>query len=472
METILFDVLRGRDREMRVLRCGTKGSVICAIIIIILFFAISASFKNYGIGGAEDSQNILSERERAKVMNDWLKWRLENVIPELMQREGIDMWLVINREYNEDPVYMSLVPEPVMYARRTSILIFHDRGEELGVERLSGSYYGIGEWYKSIWVDKKKLQFESLAAFIKKRDPQKIGINVSSIWAFGDGLSVSLKKKLEEALGPQLSARFVSAENLCAGWLERRSPMELSTYRHICGIAHDIIREFFSNKVITPDITTTEDVVWWIREKFRELKLDTWFQPSISIQRRKSAGAKQSEGETIIRRGDLLHCDVGIKYLGLCTDMQWQAYVCRIGEEDAPEGLKEALRRANRVGEVFMHEFVHGRTGKEITLNAMRKAEAEGLRPLIYSHPVGFHGHGAGCQLDARPLGRAPEGIEKQMDYPLHYDTVYAIEFSSTTSVPEWDGQDVRIGFEENGVFTREGCKWVDGHQIEMLLIK
>lgn len=457
---------------MCVLKCGTKRSVTYAIITTILLLTIPASSMEYRIAGVEDSQNILSERDRAKVMNDWLKWRLENIIPKLMRWEGIDMWIVINREYNEDPVYMSLVPEPVMYARRTSILIFHDRGEELGVERLSGSYYGMGEWYKSTWVDKKKLQFESLADFIKKRNPKKIGINVSSTWAFGDGLSVTLKRKLEDAVGPQFSARFVSAENLCVGWLERRSPMELSTYRHICGIAHDVIREFFSNKVITPDITTTEDVVWWIREKFRELRLDTWFQPSISIQRRESAGAKQSENISIIRRGDLLHCDVGIKYLGLCTDMQWQAYVCRIGEEEAPEGLKEALRRANRVGEVFMHEFDHGRSGKEITENAMCKAEAEGLRPLIYSHPVGFHGHGAGCQLDARPLGRAPEGIEKQMEYPLHYDTVYAIEFSSTTSVPEWDGQDVRIGFEENGVFTQEGCKWVDDHQVELLLIK
>jgi Xaa-Pro aminopeptidase len=442
------------------------------LIALILFFAVPVVSMNQEVAAVDDSRNILNESDRANVMNGWLKWRLENIIPELMRREGIDMWLVINREYNEDPVYMSLVPEPVMYARRTSILIFHDRGEELGVDRLSGSYYGMGKWYQATWVDKKKLQFESLADFIRKRNPRKIGINVSSRWAFGDGLSASLKNKLEAALGPELSARFVSAENLCVGWLEKRSPMELSAYRHICGIAHDIIREFFSNKVITPDITTTEEVVWWIRDKFRELKLDTWFQPSISIQRQKSEAAKYPGERNVIRRGDLLHCDVGINYLGMCTDMQWQAYVCKINEEDAPEGLKEALRRANRVGEIFMNEFRQGNSGQEITDRAMKKAEEEGLRPLIYTHPVGFHGHGAGCQLDARPLGRAPEGIEKQMEYPLYFDTVYAIEFSSTTSIPEWGDQDVRIGFEENGVFTSAGCKWVDGHQIDLLLIK
>lgn len=441
--------------------------------MVCIFGAFSFGFAQVnGVAAVGDNFIILSERERAQVMNDWLRWRLENVIPDLMRREGIDMWLVINREYNEDPVYMSLVPEPVMYARRTSILIFADRGEELAVDRLSGSYYGMGEWYKSTWVDKKKLQFESLADFIEKRDPKRIGINVSPKWAFGDGLSVALQKKLQEALGEELSARFVSAENLCVGWLEKRSPMELSAYRHICGIAHVIIKEFFSNRVITPDITTTDDVVWWIRDKFRELKLDTWFQPSISIQRFEKEATKYDDDGSTIRRGDLLHCDMGIKYLGMCTDMQWQAYVCKIGENVAPDGLKEALGRANRVGEIFMNEFQYGRTGQEITDSAMKKADDEGLRPLIYSHPIGFHGHGAGCQMDARPLGRAPEGIAKQMEYPLYHDTVYAIEFSSTTSVPEWGGQDVRIGFEENGVFTSEGCLWVDGHQIDLLLIK
>lgn len=441
-------------------------------LVSILLLVFPSEAQDGRVSAVDDSQNILPEQDRAHVVNRWLEWRLENIIPGLMRREGIDLWLVISREYNEDPVYMSLVPEPVMSARRTSILIFHDRGDELGVERLSGSYYGMGELYKATWLDKKKLQFESLADLIKRCDPKKIGIDVSPTWAFGDGLSVALKEKLEDALGHGLSSRFVSAENLCVGWLETRSPMELSTYRHICGIAHDVIREFFSNRVITPDITTTDDVVWWIRDKFRDLKLDTWFQPSISIQRSKNGTSESNDDSHVIRRGDLLHCDVGIRYLGLCTDMQWQAYVCKIGETDAPEGLKAALRRANRVGEIFMNEFQQGRSGQEITDSAMEKATSEGLRPLIYSHPIGFHGHGAGCQLDARPLERAPEGIEKQMEYPLCDNTVYAIEFSSTTSVPEWGGQDVRIGFEENGVFTKGSCRWVDGHQVEFLLIK
>jgi len=419
-----------------------------------------------------DSQKILPERERARVKNEWLKWRLDHIIPELMRREGIDLWLVINREYNEDPVYMSMMPEPTMYARRTSILIFYDQGQEKGVQRLSGSYYGTGNWYEGTWVDKTKKQFESLAEVIAKLDPQKIGINVSEHWAFGDGLSAGLREQLEEALGPEFSSRLVSAENLCIGWLETRSPQELSVYRHIAGIAHDIISKFYSNRVITPGITTTEDVVWWIRQEITDLGLEAWFQPSISIQRDNRLSEQYNDNPSVIRRGDLLHCDVGIRYLGLCTDMQLQAYVCRIGEDDAPEGLKKALQRTLRVGEVFMDEFKTGRSGNSIVIAAMEKGTAEGLRPLIYSHPLGFHGHGAGPPMDARPPGHVPEGNEERGEYPLFPDTCYAIEYSCTSSVPEWDNQDVRIGFEESAVYTKDGCRFLDGHQKSFFLIK
>jgi methionine aminopeptidase len=440
------------------------------VFIGLLLTGISGAVAQE-IADVKDYKNILPEKDRAEVMNEWLKWRLDNLVPRLMRREGIDLWLVINREYNEDPVYLSLVPRPTMYARRTSILIFHDLGPEKGVERLSGSYYGMEGWYKGTWVDKTKKQFDSLAEVIRALNPKKIGINTSEHWAFGDGLTASLKTNLEKALGPELSSRLVSAENLCIGWLETRSPQEMSVYRHICGIAHDIIGEFFSNEVITPDVTTADEVVWWIRQRYTDLGLETWFQPSISIQRHKKEAAKYSD-RNVIRRGDLLHCDVGIHYLGLCTDMQLQAYVCRIGETDVPEGLKEALRRANRLADVFMGEFQMGRSGNEIVDSTMKKGEAEGLRPLIYTHPIGIHGHGAGCVADARPPESAPEGNEERGKYPLFPNTAYAIEFSSTTSVPEWDGQDVRIGFEENAVFTEAGCRFIDGRQTKFFLIK
>ena len=250
-------------------------------LVCLIFITCFLYSNKYGVAGVDDIQNILPERARAKVMNEWLKWRLENILPRLMRRERIDMWLVINREYNEDPVYLTLVPEPVMAARRTSILVFFDRGEKHGIERLSGSFYSMGDWYQGTWKDKKKTQFQSLAAVIKKYNPRRIGINVSSDWAFGDGLTVTLKNKLERALDPKYASRLVSAERLCIGWLETRSPHELSLYRHVCGVAHDLIAEFFSNRVIIPDITTTNEVRWWIRQKINDIGF--WIPGSIPL---------------------------------------------------------------------------------------------------------------------------------------------------------------------------------------------
>jgi len=434
--------------------------------------AAAALSQDVAPGGAGDVKNILPEKQRVALRNEWLRWRLDNIIPMIMRREGIDMWLIINREYNEDPVYMSMMPEPTMSARRTSILIFNDRGAQAGVERLTGSYYGTGDWYKGTWTDKKKDQFDSLAEFIKSRNPQKIGIDVSEHWYFGDGLTAALKGKLEKALGPEYTKRLVSAERLCIGWLETRSPQEMSVYRHLCGIAHDIIREFYSNKVITPDVTTTEDVVWWIRQRLTELGIDTWFQPSINIQRRKNESEKAGQDIGTIRRGDVLHCDFGIKYLGLCTDMQWQAYVLKPGETEAPAGLQAALVRANRLADVFLAEFKEGRSGTEVVESAMKKGADEGLRPSIYTHAIGFHGHGAGCTMEGRPPESAPEGTKERGRYTLFPNTAYSIEFSSTSSVPEWDGQDVRIAYEEDALFTGGVAKFIDGRQLKFFLIK
>ena len=441
-------------------------------ILISIFFILAAGItlaQDIGVTDVNDIDHILPEQQRAKVMNEILEWRLEHIVPELMRREGIDMWIIICREYNEDPVYMSMVPEPTMAARRTSILIFHDKGDE-GVKRLTGSFYGMGKWYKAMYTDKTKDQIVNLADYIKEQDPKKVGINESETWAFGDGLSASFKASLVKALGPEYSKRLVSAENLCVGWLETRSPRELSIHRHICGIAHDIIAEFFSNRVIVPDITTTEEVVWWIRQKYTDLGVETWFQPSVSIQRSKKEAAKYPDKNTVIRRGDLLHCDIGIVYLGLCTDTQQNAYVCKIGEEDAPEGLKEALRLGNKLQDIVMAEHQAGRSGNEVLKSSLEKAKTEGLNPSVYCHPLGIHGHAAGFIVG---LWNRQDGVPVRGDYPLYYNTCYAIEMNNIYEVPEWDGQSVRMGLEEGGVYTKkDGCKFIDGRQTKFFIIK
>jgi len=449
----------------------------CSVFLLIL---VSFSFaQEYGVTGVQDFKNILPVKERAAVMEQWLLWRLDNIIPEIMRSEGIDMWVIICGENNEDPVYLTMMPEPEMMAAGTTFIIFHDKGESGGVERFaSGAYISITHLYKSLPRERGKDRFESLADFIKERNPDKIGINISDNWHFGDGLTATKKKKLEEALGTEYSSRLVSAERLCVRWLETRTPAELSVYRYIGGIAHDMIAEMFSNKVVVPDVTTADDLVWWWRQKVVDLGLKTWFQPTLRIQRYvegegvKTFGYKREEvkeEDKIIRRGDIIHCDVGIVYLGFTTDTQQLAYICKIDEDDAPEGLKQGLKNGNRLQDIFMNEFKEGRSGYDIAYTASEKAKAEGLIPSIYSHPLGFHGHGAGPTL-----GSYRSGVTRSVraDYPVYLNTCYSIELNNGYIVPEWGNQEVKFYLEEDASFTKNGCKFLDGRETKLYLIK
>jgi Xaa-Pro aminopeptidase len=417
-------------------------------------------------GTAGQVPRILGSKEQAVVCDGWLTARLEKILPELMRREKIDMWLVICQEYNEDPVYLSLVPWNSLSARRLTMLVFFDRGEAKGVERFSVSRYGAGSFYRTIWDPARENQWQALANAVKERNPKRIGIDESETFAFGDGLSASLKKRLVQALGPEYAKRLVSAENLAVGWLERRLPEELEVYPHIVAIAHAIIAEAFSPAVITPGVTTTDDVEWWMWEKVRSLGLQTWFGPSISIQRPKSDPHGASP---VIRRGDLLHCDFGIVYLKLHTDTQQMAYVLNEGEDDAPRGLKEALARGNRLQDVLLAEMKEGLTGNQILAAALKKAREEGLKPSIYTHPLGFHGHAAGPTIG---LWDMQGGVPGAGDYPLHLDTVYSIELNAGAAVPEWGGQEVQIGLEQDAAFTRSGAGYLDRRQTGLHLIR
>jgi len=433
------------------------------ILIVVGIVLAAAAFSLAAQSGS--SPAVLGLKERAEVFDRWLKLRLETVLPEVMRREGFDMWVVICREYEEDPVYLTLVPYSSMAARRLSILVFFDKGKD-GLERLSVSRYGIGDYYKAMYEPGQADQWERLAQVIKERNPKKIGIDESETFAFGDGLSATHKAKLVKALGPDLAKRLSSAERVAVGWLERRTPAELEVYAHIVGIAHAIIAGAFTRNVITPGVTTTEDVVWWMRERVAELKLDTWFQPSASIQRPKSSPHKDG---VVIHRGDLLHCDFGITYLGLNTDTQEHAYVLGEGEEVAPPGLEAALGQGNRLQDILLGEFKEGRSGNEILVSALKRAKDEGLKPSIYTHPLGTHGHAAGPTIG---LWDMQGGVPGLGDYPLYLDTVYSIELNVRAAVAEWGNQEVQIALEQDAAFVRTGPYFLDGRQTRLHLIK
>ena len=416
------------------------------------------------------AQRILPLRQRDTITNQWLKERLDTVIPDLMARTGFDVWLVIAREYNEDPVIMTLLPAPQMSARRRTILLFA-RNDDGTVDRLTLSRYGLPGFYESGWNPDEESQYDCLARLLRERDPASIGLNYSTTFAFGDGLSYSEHQQLAAALGPDLMSRTQSAEQLCVGWLERRIEPELTVYSGIVAIGHALIAEAFSSRVIQPGITTTDDVVWYLRQRMLDLGVAAWFQPTVNIQAHGEpfdAFYAGKERRKVIQPADLLHCDVGFTYLGLATDQQQHAYVLRRGEHEAPAGLHHALTIGNRLQDIHLDHMCVGRTGNEVLAVVLAQAEAEDIQAMIYSHPLGNHGHAAGPTIG---LWDRQGGVPGRGDYPIFDDTCYSIELNVAVPVPEWDGQLVRIALEEDAVLTQGKIGWLAGRQEQLHLI-
>jgi Xaa-Pro aminopeptidase len=421
---------------------------------------------NFSIG---QNYTILSQRDQAKLIDDLLEDRLKTILPELMRREGIDMWVVISQEYNEDPVIKTLLPATWMAARRTTMLVMFDRGAGKEMEFLAVSRYDVGKLFKRSWdPDHQPDQWAQLARIVEDRNPKKIGVNKSDHEGIADGISATELESLKKALHKKYSEHVVSADKLAIAWLETRSEREMAIYPEICRIAHEIIREGFSEKVIRPGFTTTEDVVWWYRERIKELKLDTWFHPSVSIQRNEPDVIFTKRIQpVVIMPGDLLHVDFGITYLRLNTDTQQHAYVLKSGETEAPEYLRNAFARGNKLQDILTGNFAQGKTGNQILADSRRQAIDQGLTPSIYTHPIGYHGHAAGTTIGMWDM---QNGVPFDGDYPMHFNTAYSIELNVTVFVIEWK-KEIQIKLEEDGYFDQTGFRYIDGRQTELITI-
>ena len=410
---------------------------------------------------------LLSLREQAQLRDRWTKARLDTIVPALMREQGIDMWVLIAREYLEDPVLATMLDARSMYARRRTILLFYDPGGGKPVERLTVSRYGVGDLFQPVWTPETQPdQWKRLAELIAERNPKKIAVNASAATAFGDGLTHSQYQSFTAALPVDLRTRIVPGDELAVGWLETRTPAEMARYPQIVRTAHAIIAEGLSNKVIKPGVTTAHDLGWWLRDRIAELKLATWFHPSVAIFRQ--GEAQEISGGEVIRPGDMLWVDFGIMHLGLATDTQHLAYVLKPGEKDAPAGLKAGLAAANRVQDAVTSSFRTGLSGNQILADARRKAVSQGLNPSIYSHPIGNHGHGAGAAIGFWDDQNASErGTHK-----LRPNTAWSIELSQTQAVPEWGGQMVQFRTEEDALFDGQNVRYLDGRQKSFHLVK
>ena len=417
---------------------------------------------------------ILAERERARVVDEILEDRLTNLLPQLMRREGVDMWLIISREYNEDPVMKTMLPSTWLSARRRTIMVFFDQGPEKGIEKLAIARYDVGNLLKGEWnINVQPDQWQALLKVLQDRNPKKIALNFSKDYGHADGLTFTEQKELMQVLPETLKSRIVSADRLAVAWLETRTEKEQAVYPLIARISHEIIQEGFSEKVIQPGVTTTDDVVWWLRQRVTELGLETWFHPTVDVQR---ADPQQFEHlrtfskrpeKQVIMPGDLLHVDFGITYLRLNTDQQQHAYVLRPNETEVPAFIKKAFAQGNRLQDMLTERFKTGQTGNQMLLGALEQAKTEGIVASIYSHPIGVHGHAAGPTIG---MWDQQKGVAGPGDYPLYANTAYSIELNAAVEIPEWK-KIIRIMLEEDGFFDGRGFGYLDGRQTEILTI-
>jgi Xaa-Pro aminopeptidase len=434
------------------------------IILAILLFTVSQV----------EAQEILPLRSQASIIDEINAERFSILLPKLMEREGIDMWVLISREYNEDPILKTMLPAEWLSARRRTMIVFyHDSAKKVN-EQLAIARYNVGEQIKAAW-DMKQFpdQWDALIDLIVKRNPKKIGLNYSNDFAHADGLTFTEQKIFVDKLPASFKPKVVSAEKLGVAWLETRTEREMQLYPQLIQITHQIIAEGFSEKTIQPGVTTTDDLVWWFRQRIRNLGLDTWFHTSVAIQRNDPenfehlrAFSNRPKAELILA-GDLLHVDIGISYLRLNTDIQEHAYVLQPGETAAPIALQKAFTKANRLQDILTSQYIIGRSGNQILKAALDQAKKEGIEASIYTHPIGYHGHAAGPTIG---LWDQQNGVKGSGDFPLHFNTAYSIELNAATEIPEWK-KTIRIMLEEDAFFSEKGFRFIGGRQKEILLI-
>lgn len=441
------------------------------MMILVFCLTVPISFEL-----SQEFPAVLSVRDQVNVVNKMTKMRLDRLLPKFMRETGFDMWIIVCNQDNYDPVFLTMVPYNAGLPL-DQILVFHDEGPDKGVKRMNISRTRMLDLHESVWKashtdpNLEEGQWECLARIVKKRDPKRIGINVSDIIWAADGLSVSNMKKLKELLGPDYSRRFYSAEELSTLWLETLLDEELDLFSSAVFISRALIAETFSNRVITPGITTTEDLVYHYWQRISNLGIPRTFKPSFSIRARHPDMIKKyGKTDKVIRRGDLLHCDVGLRYLRYCTDTQEMAYVLRRGETEVPEGLKRGLAEGNRLQDIFCSEMKEGLTGNQMLNNMLKKAKEIGIeKPRIYSHSLGYYSHEPGplIGLPWEQVNTGPRGEVRLVDH-----SAFTVELSVDLPVPEWEGEEVRFKLEQDVVFTRKEVFYLGGRQTEYHVIK
>ena len=405
---------------------------------------------------------IKSTREQNEIKDICLKERLELIVPKVLKESKADMWIVASKEYHEDLVFDSLTPASYLTARRITMLVFVKAGNEVKRLSLSMPDGALNSYYPQYWKFGEE-QMEALNRLLVEYDPQNIAINISEDHTYADGLSYGLYQTFLKEIKAPYNERFMVDAMIPIKTMEIRTPTEFTLYPELMSLAFSVIEEAFSLKVIEPGKTTCQDVEYFMMDRVTQSGLQYWFSPTIDLQREGHDGIIY---DGVIEKGDLLHCDFGIKYLNLCSDTQRLAYVAKDEDEDVPQWMKDGFKVNNRFQDIVGECMADGKSGNDVLVDALNKAHEEGIDACLYSHPCNIYGHGPGTTIG---LWNNQNPIPIRGDILMSYDTVYALELNIKYV---YEGIQYTICSEETVSFTKDGLTFLYPNRDKIYFIK
>ena len=415
-------------------------------------------------------------RALQRLMHEWdVKLeKMELHLQNSMRRAGVDMWIIMSREFNVDPILQMFGDYGISgwYGHRNAY-IFFDPGKNKPIERtLIGTHQSgrMLEFFPTIISYGEEGLKPHLSKYINKRKPKKIAINRSRTVSMSDGITVEMLAFLEDAIGPKYSSRLTSSQDLIFDYINHRTAAELEIETNASHRTWYILRRAFSNEVITPGKTKLMDIYGFILQEWQDQDLEFNFSPGITIYRKGVNGGIDDTENPIVEPGDILHVDFGVRLMGLVTDQQHVAYVLRKNENEPPMGLQKLFKQSVIVGDFFAEELQAGKIGSDVKTTIEKRAAKQGIKASIYGHTQGNWVHGAG----ARAVFDWPDRYGDFAREPVRSSEFWSIEYNVQGKVPEWNNQIVTIPREEDAVIKADGsrARFIVGPQKEFWLIK
>lgn len=408
---------------------------------------------------------------RWRKMNQMRADKFDQVLPEVMRENDVDMWIIMCREGNFDPLYKFLGEG---YVAHNGYYIFTDTGKpriERAVLGIDGYLLEQGRTY-DYFGDESELK-----TYVTSRNPKKIALNMSKDIGGADGLSYTGRQELASILGTEYESRFVSAEKLYSDFRSRHTASEIAAFAEAGDYSYRLAERALSNEVIVPGVTSLEDVAWWMLEQLFQSGLESSFgMPSIYITGPK--GIEATSNSRIIQRGDILMLDWGVGLMGMYTDMKRMAYVLKEGEKEVPKSIQLAFDKAIEARKVVTDNIKVGITAKQNEDNIYAALKAAGFNRIEFNkpiadkktdviigcHSVGDWGHGTGPSIAFfNPV---------QLNYVVKPTNFLSIELFAYTPIPEWGGSKLRIPLEDDAVVTTRGVEWIYPVNRQVLLIR